>query len=108
MRTFRERVCYGCGKKDHFIKECPLKGNPKVSTNVRAAVVKEDMVTETEDSVQQDQGLYIEDGQVATPKSVVTCITFTSTTNFPTMSQTSVKEDKTFHQCSLPLLGLVD
>ena len=40
MIPFRERVCYGCGKKDNFIKECPLKCNTKSSTKVRAAVVK--------------------------------------------------------------------
>ena len=53
MHTFRERICYGCGEKDHFIKEFLLKGYAKISTNVRAAVVKAEMETETEDSVKK-------------------------------------------------------
>ena len=37
-RPIRDRVCYGCGKKDHLIRECPYKASNKPT--VKAAAVE--------------------------------------------------------------------
>ena len=42
-RVFKERSCYGCGKKDHFIKSCPVRNfTSQIShTKVASLEVKE-------------------------------------------------------------------
>ena len=39
-RLMRDRVCYNCGKKDHFIRDCLYKTNRKPGTTVKAAAVE--------------------------------------------------------------------
>ena len=42
VRDFKERYCYGCGKKDHFIKNCPSKTAFKPNTRVAALEVQKE------------------------------------------------------------------
>ena len=41
-RGVKERVCYHCGNKDHFIRDCPLKPTVQTGKMVKAAVLQID------------------------------------------------------------------
>ena len=75
-KVFKDRICYGCGKTDHFIKDCPHKSSMKSNSNLKAAsleanegIRKEIGKTESE---QEDTEL----GQTQ-EKSAATCIVMT-------------------------------
>ena len=107
MRPLQERVCYGCGKKDHFIKDCPHKSDTKSVGNVRAAAARTEVSPENENIELQDEDLIKFDTDTI-PKSVATCISITPTTHFPITSQSSMKVDNRSCQSGLPLLNLLD
>ena len=108
MRPFKERVCYACGKNDHFIKDCPLKSNTKSVPNIRAAAFKTEVSTENEDEDQQSEDLYGKFEPDTVPKSIATCISVTPTIHLPITSQSSMTVGIKSYQSSLPLLSLVD
>ena len=37
QKVFKDRVCYGCGSLDHFIRDCPHKTFTRPNSNIKAA-----------------------------------------------------------------------
>ena len=104
-RLFKKRVCYNCGKKDHFIRNCPYKTNIKPGSSVRTAAVctKEDNMFEAEI---ETEGISQEDTSQDVPKSVATCVVLTPTYNV-SVSTHSGKTDDTLVYSS-PLVSVLD
>ena len=40
QKVFKDRVCYGCGSLDHFIRDCPHKTFTRPNSNLKAALVE--------------------------------------------------------------------
>ena len=75
-KVFKDRVCYSCGKTDHFIKDCPHKSSMKSNSNLKAASLEANEGLRKEigktESEQEDTEL----GQTQ-EKSAATCIVMT-------------------------------
>ena len=77
VREFKDRQCYGCGKKDHFIKSCPFKMSSRFSSNTKAAVleIQKEEVDDTRDQVKQNE----QEGDIDIEnKTVATCMVMSS------------------------------
>ena len=104
----KDRVCYNCGKKDHFIKNCPYKASVRSGTNVKAAVLKADEETVTLQSGGTVENEPETETQDTLLKSVATCIVLTSVIEIPLVSQSRIKVESKLHSSSLPLLNIVN
>ena len=92
QKTFRERYCYGCGGKDHFIKSCPKSSLQSPRSNSKAAYLE---VSETQKEVGKNTDTDQEFGDRETEeKSVATCIVITPTSNSYTFVSSEI-ESKT-------------
>lgn len=107
-RPLRDRVCYNCGKKDHFIKNCPYKGTIKSGANIKAAAVQADL----EDAVSEvgtPAHCELESEQSDTlSKSVATCIVLTPTSNHPVYTQDLSKVEAKPLINDTPLVSIVN
>ena len=93
VKEYRDRYCYGCGKKDHFIKTCPFKTSSRPSSNTKAAAL-EIGDEDTQNEVRQDEQ---KSDEVSTEETTVaTCMVMSSVENLITVvrsleSKTEVK-----------------
>lgn len=90
LREFKERYCYGCGKKDHFIRNCPLKPSGKPTMNTKAAglqiqIEKESSIEEITNAVPKKDDISVEDTMVAT------CIVYSVIDNYVSTAQSSLE-----------------
>ena len=100
LKEYRERQCYGCGKKDHFIKSCPFKMSAKVSGNTKAAAleIQRDDVEETASQVKQNvHTSYDGEGEVnMNSKTVATCMVMSGTENIVTVAQSQENKSEMY------------
>ena len=100
LKEYRERQCYGCGKKDHFIKSCPFKMSAKVSGNTKLAAleIQRDDVEETASQVKQNVHTSNDgEGDVnMNSKTVATCMVMSGTENIVTVAQSQENKSELY------------
>ena len=75
----RERSCYGCGKKDHFIKSCPVRNFSTQRTDTKVASLE---VNENPKQVKVATEQDVEShGSIEEELTVATCMVMTSSSN---------------------------
>ena len=106
-RGVKERVCYHCGNKDHFIRDCPLK--PKVQTGkmVKAAVLQINQ-EETDIGCEKSCNKEGEYSGEEIVKSVDTCMTISPVSNVPIVSHSMPKCRITRQENTLPFVSITD
>ena len=79
-RVFKERFCYGCGKKDHFIRSCPVRNftNQSTGTKVASLEVVEDQKQVSEEPEKDEE---IHESIDEAKMTVATDIVFTPTSH---------------------------
>ena len=92
-KVFKERYCYGCGKLDHFVKDCPNPNKTfmRSSPSLKAASL-ETSEDQNEETGKTETEVRSEIGQ-SDAKSVATCIVLTPTTNQCSVVQSRCHSD---------------
>lgn len=75
-KVFKDRVCYGCGKTDHFIRDCLHKSFVKSNSNLKAASLEANESHMKETGKTESELEATELGQTQ-EKSAATCIVMT-------------------------------
>ena len=71
QKVFKDRVCYGCGSLDHFIRDCPHKTFTRPNSNLKAASFEAKISHSEEESKTEKEITEIGPMQ---EKSAATCI----------------------------------
>ena len=91
-RLMRDRVCYNCGKKDHFIRDCPFKTNRKPGTTVKAAAAEiTDNINTLSEKKAENVTVKHTEHQDNETKSVATCIALFTDFNSDLATQTTTE-----------------
>ena len=98
-KIFRDRYCYGCGKKDHFIRSCPVRNFTSPGSNTKAASLEvselqKEVGKKTEKDDESHESIDTEE------KSVATCIVFTPTSNLYTVAKSQIESETKVHKAN--------
>ena len=98
-KIFRDRYCYGCGKKDHFIRSCPVRNFTSPGSNTKAAILEvselqKEVGKKTEQDDESHESIDTEE------KSVATCIVFTPTSNLYTVAKSQIESETKVHKAN--------
>ena len=91
-RVFKDKVCYNCGKKNHFIRSCSYKTNAKPGSSVRTAAVCTEENSSVFEMESEKEGLSQNDGLEVSPKSVATCVVVMPTHDGCVSTQSMTRE----------------
>ena len=105
-RVFKDKVCYNCGKKDHFIRSCPYKTNAKPGSSVRTAAVCTEENSSIFETESENEGISQNDGLEDFPKSVATCVVVTPTHDVCLSTQSMQRDDTMVY--SSPLVSILE
>ena len=104
-KTLRERYCFGCGKKDHFIRNCPVRNFSSQGSGTKIASL------EIDDSPKHNKEITEEDGEShegfdETPMTIATCMVFTPTSNIYTLATSQMRIENTGEQKDVEIVNI--
>ena len=92
QKVFKDRVCYGYGKSDHIIRDCPQKTFTRSRSNLKAVFLEADEGQSKEICKTESEKEVSEFEQVQ-EKSAATCIVITPSSNPCSMAHSQLETD---------------
>ena len=102
------RVCYNCGNKDHFIRDCPLKPKAQTGKLSKAAVLQIDQEETTDMGCEKSCNKEGEYSGEEIVKSVATCMAISHVSNVPIVCHSMPKCRVTGLENTLPFVSITD
>ena len=91
-KVFKDRVCYGCGKSDHIIRDCPQKTFTRSRPNLKAVFLEADE-GQSEEIGKTESEKEVSEFEQVQEKSAATCIVITPSSNPCSMAQSQLETD---------------